>query len=59
MGATMPVYLAISLRTVAKHINVIILMKRKGVPEMGTKPPKALRGYRASKRGSNQGSKGL
>ena len=32
--------------------------KREGVPEMGTKPLKALRGYRASNRGSNRGSKG-
>ena len=29
-----------------------ILKKREGVPEMGTKPLKALRGYRASNRGS-------
>ena len=28
------------------------LKKREGVPEMGTKPLKALRGYRASTRGS-------
>ena len=28
------------------------LKKREGVPEMGTKPLKALRGYRASNRGS-------
>ena len=32
-----------------------IVKKREGVPEMGTRPLKALRGYRAS----NQGSKGL
>ena len=30
-------------------------MKREGVPEMGTKPLRALRGYRAS----NRGSKGI
>ena len=35
------------------------LKKREGVPEVGTKPLKALRGYRASNRGSNRGSKGL
>ena len=29
------------------------LKKREGVPEMGTKPLKALRGYQASNRGSN------
>ena len=29
-----------------------------GVPEVGTKPLKALRGYRASNRGSNRGSRG-
>ena len=29
-----------------------LLKKREGVPEMGTKPLKALRGYRASNRGS-------
>ena len=34
------------------------LKKREGVPEMGTKPLKALRGYRASNRGSNRGSRG-
>ena len=34
------------------------LKKREGVPEMGTKPLKALRGYRASNRGSNGGSRG-
>ena len=28
--------------------------KGEGVPEMGTKPLKALRGYRASNRGSNR-----
>ena len=31
--------------------------KREGVPEMATKPLRALRGYRASNRGSNRGSK--
>ena len=31
-----------------------ILKKREGVPEMGTKPLKALRGYRASNRGSKK-----
>ena len=31
----------------------LLLEKREGVPEMGTKPLKALRGYRASNRGSN------
>ena len=38
-----------------------MVKKREGVPEMGTKPLKALRGYRASNRGSrgsNRGSKG-
>ena len=30
------------------------LKKREGVPEMGTKPLKALRGYRASNRGSKK-----
>ena len=30
------------------------LKKREGVPEMGTKPPRALRGYRASNRGSKK-----
>ena len=35
------------------------LKKREGVPEMGTKPLKALRGYRASNRGSNRGSGAL
>ena len=35
-----------------------VLKKREGVPEMGTKPLKALRGYRASNRGSNRGSRG-
>ena len=34
------------------------LKKREGVPEMGTKSLKALRGYRASNRGSNRGSRG-
>ena len=38
------------------------LKKREGVPEMGTKPVKALRGYRPSNhfalRGSNRGTKG-
>ena len=34
------------------------LKKREGVPEMGTKPLKALRGYWASNRGSNRGSRG-
>ena len=34
------------------------LKKREGVPEMGTKPLKALRGYRASNRGSNRGARG-
>ena len=34
------------------------LKKREGVPEVGTKPLKALRGYRASNRGSNRGSRG-
>ena len=34
------------------------LKKREGVPEMGAKPLKALRGYRASNRASNRGSKG-
>ena len=34
------------------------LKKREGVPEVGTKPLKAPRGYRASNRGSNRGSKG-
>ena len=34
------------------------LKKREGVPEMGTKPLKALRGYRASSRGSSRGSRG-
>ena len=29
-----------------------LIKKREGVPEMGTKPLKALRGYRASNRGS-------
>ena len=29
-----------------------LLKKREGVPDMGTKPLKALRGYRASNRGS-------
>ena len=33
-------------------ISVGLLKKREGVPEMGTKPLKALRGYRASSRGS-------
>ena len=32
--------------------GVLHLKKREGVPEMGTKPLKALRGYRASNRGS-------
>ena len=39
-----------------------LLKKREGAPEMGTKPLKALRGYRASNRGSknsNRSSKGL
>ena len=35
-----------------------LFSKREGVPEMGTKPLKALRGYRASNRGSNRGSRG-
>ena len=41
-----------------KPIKLFFLKKREGVPEMGTKPLKALRGYRASNRGSNRGSKG-
>ena len=32
--------------------------KREGVPEVGTKPLKTLRGHRASNRGSNRGSRG-
>ena len=34
-----------------------LLKKREGVPEVGTKPLKALRGFRASNRGSNRGSR--
>ena len=37
------------------HFPDCRLKKREGVPELGTKPLKALRGYRAS----NRGSKGL
>ena len=36
-----------------------VFTKREGVPEMGTRPLRALRGYRASNRGSNRGYKGL
>ena len=32
-----------------------LLKKREGVPEMGTKPLKGLRGHRASNRGSAKG----
>ena len=44
-----------------KRPSVPNLKKREGVPEVGTKPLKALRGYWASNRGSrasNQGSQG-
>ena len=41
-------------RTVCKRL----LKKREGVPELGTKPLNALRGYRASNRGSDRGSRG-
>ena len=37
-------------QTVLKIVQT--LKKREGVPDMGTKPLKALRGYRASNRGS-------
>ena len=37
---------------------LLLLKKREGVPEMGTKPLKPLRGYRACNRGSNRGSRG-
>ena len=39
-------------------LEKLYLKKREGVPEVGTKPLKALRGYRASNRGSNRGSRG-
>ena len=45
-------------RESTRRINPGLLKKREGVPEMGTKPLKALRGYRASNRGSNRGSRG-
>ena len=32
----------------------VLLKKREGAPEMGTKPLKALRGHRASYRGSEK-----
>ena len=38
--------------------SIQMLKKRERVPEVGTKPLKALRGYRASNRGSNRGSRG-
>ena len=41
-----------------RKVSSDLLKKRQGVPEMGTKPLRALRGYRASNRGSNRGSRG-
>ena len=40
--------------SVVKKVIKRHLKKREGVPEMGTKPPKALRGHRASNRGSQR-----
>ena len=40
--------------TAALRYSNCFSKKREGVPEMGTKPLKALRGYRASNRGSKK-----